>query len=424
MRKTLIVGAGQAGLQLGLCLLANGYEVTIMSARTPEEMRTGRITSTQVLFGPSLTIERDAGLNLWEQHTPGIEGIEVTLSAPPGNEALYFVGPFPEPAQSVDQRVKMAGWLELFEDRGGKVIFHSVMTSDLEGLSALYDLTIIAAGKGELVELFDRDASRSPFDRPQRALACIYLHGVTGPADERHSSVNVGINVAPGVGELFSIPAYTTGGPCHIELWEAVPGGPFDCWRDRPSPAAHLERSLTLMREYMPWEYDRCVGAEPTDARCTLTGGYAPIVRHPIGRLSPDAIVLGMGDVVVANDPIAGQGANNATHCADIYLRAILERGDRPFDAEWMQGTFDAYWAYARPVTDFSNMLLRPLPEHVQGVLGAAARFPEVARRFAYGYTDPADFENWITDPARAEAYLASVAGAAQSEAAAGEPAS
>ena len=29
MRKILIVGAGQAGLQLGLCLLAHGYEVTI-----------------------------------------------------------------------------------------------------------------------------------------------------------------------------------------------------------------------------------------------------------------------------------------------------------------------------------------------------------------------------------------------------------
>ena len=39
MRKILIVGAGQAGLQLGLSLLAEGYDVTLMSARTPDEIR-------------------------------------------------------------------------------------------------------------------------------------------------------------------------------------------------------------------------------------------------------------------------------------------------------------------------------------------------------------------------------------------------
>lgn len=47
MRDILIVGAGQSGLQLGLSLLAEGYEVTIMSARTPQEIRTGWPTSTQ-----------------------------------------------------------------------------------------------------------------------------------------------------------------------------------------------------------------------------------------------------------------------------------------------------------------------------------------------------------------------------------------
>ena len=35
MRKILIVGAGQAGLQLALSLQAEGYDVTVMSARTP-----------------------------------------------------------------------------------------------------------------------------------------------------------------------------------------------------------------------------------------------------------------------------------------------------------------------------------------------------------------------------------------------------
>ena len=65
----------------------------------------------------------------------------------------------------------MPAWIELFEQRGGRVIYHSVMTSDLAGLAPMYDLTIIAAGKGEIVELFDRDAERSHYTRPARHLA-------------------------------------------------------------------------------------------------------------------------------------------------------------------------------------------------------------------------------------------------------------
>ena len=64
MRKILIIGAGQSGLQLALSLLADGYDVTIMSARTPEEIRYGRVMSTQVMHGPTLRLERELGLDL------------------------------------------------------------------------------------------------------------------------------------------------------------------------------------------------------------------------------------------------------------------------------------------------------------------------------------------------------------------------
>jgi len=47
MRRILSVGAGQCGLQLGSCLLAAGYEVTVMSARTPDEIRNGWPESAQ-----------------------------------------------------------------------------------------------------------------------------------------------------------------------------------------------------------------------------------------------------------------------------------------------------------------------------------------------------------------------------------------
>lgn len=406
MRRILIVGAGQAGLMLALSLQQDGYEVSVVSARTPEDLRHGRVMSTQYMFGPALALERSRGLHLWDDEAPRAVGQRVTLAAPPGQRALEFLGLWEQHAQSIDQRVKMAAWLELFEDRGGAVAYRSVSASDLEKLTASHDLTLIAAGRGELAELFDPDPRRTVFDRPQRMLSCVYLHGVTPWPD--HPEPHVRINALPGIGELFVMPALTRTGPCTILLWEAVPGGPLDCWQDRPSPEEHLARSRELTRELLPWEYERITEAEPTDGLCTLYGGFPPVIRHPIGRLSSGSRMLGMADVVVLNDPIAGQGSNNAAHCAAIYHRRIRERGEGPFDEPWMRATFEAYWDYALHSTRLSNTLLGPLPEHVQRVLQAAARHPEVAARFAAGYARPATLDDWLLDPDKVAAYLAS----------------
>src|SRR3954467_9204591 len=100
MRKILIIGAGQSGLQVALSLLGEGYDVTVMSARTPEEIRTGRVMSTQVMFGPNLRLERERGLDQWERRTPKLHGLNVSVAGPPGNLALSFTAPFDEYAQS------------------------------------------------------------------------------------------------------------------------------------------------------------------------------------------------------------------------------------------------------------------------------------------------------------------------------------
>jgi hypothetical protein len=54
--------------------------------------------------------------------------------------------------------------------------------------------------------------------------------------------------------------------------------------------------------------------------------------------------------------------------------------------------------------------MLQPLPPHVQQILGAAAGNPTIARRFANGFSDPNDFQEWFMTPDAAERYLASVA--------------
>lgn len=408
MRKVLIVGAGQAGLQLGLSLRSHDYDVTIMSARTPDEIRGGRIMSGQCMFDPALQHERDYGLNLWEQRTPKIEGIGFSVASPDNGRAVDWLGRLNDYAQSVDQRVKMAGWLELFEEWGGTVVYRGATTSDVDSLTAKYDLVIIAAGKGELAQIFDRDPSRSPYTSAQRVLSMVYVKGMT-PRPEYPTMRAVYFNTIPEVGELFIVPCFTVSGPCEILCFEGIPGGPLDCWQDRPPPNAHLRRMLELMCQYVPWEYERCTSIELTDDQATLMGGFPPVVRQPVGTLPSGGRVLGIADAVVANDPITGQGSNNASQCAAAYLASILQRGDDAFDEAWMQRTFDQYWSNAQHTTIWTNAMLAPPPEHVMTLLRAAGTYPEIAHRFVNGFADPSDFRYWFLDPNKAEQYLAAV---------------
>ncbi|MEU7027006.1 styrene monooxygenase/indole monooxygenase family protein [Streptomyces sp. NPDC014779] len=411
MRKILIVGAGQSGLQLALGLQSKGYEVTLMSNRTADEIRAGRVMSTQCMFDTALGHERDLGLNFWESQAPRIEGLGVSVAGPASERVIDWVGKLDGFAQSVDQRIKMAGWMETFAQRGGQLVIHGAAVGDLDYFARGYDLVLVAAGKGELVSMFGRDAERSPYAEPQRALAVAYVHGL-GPRPEHPDFDAVRCNLVPGVGELFVMPTLTTSGRADILFWEGIPGGPVDAFRGVKDPADHLALTLELMEKFTPWEYARATKVELTDAGGTLAGRYAPTVRHPVGHLPGGGLVLGVADVVVANDPITGQGSNSAAKCAAVYLDAIVEHGDRPFDEEWMRATFDRYWETARHVTRWTNAMLGAPPAHVLDLIGAAGQLQPVADRFANGFDDPSDFDHFFFEPEKTAAYLASVSGA------------
>jgi hypothetical protein len=408
MRRVLVVGAGHSGLQLTLSLLAEeDYDVTLISARTADDIRDGSPMSTQGMFHQALETERAYGLNLWDDTVPHYDGLHITLSAPPGQLALAINAPLDFPGQSVDQRLKMATWLDLAAERGATIIHDTVSHDDLDRYtsSGEYDLVIVAAGKGDLVSAFERDAARSPFTTPQRALAFTYVKPLE--PDPAWPAPHIGFHAVPGHGELFVIPALTRTGPSDILFFEAVPGGPLDVFTPGMDPADQLTRTLELAARYVPWVHERAEKAELADTRPTLAGRLTPTVRKPVAHLPGGGIALGMADVVVLNDPITGQGSNTAAKCSAAYLAAILAHGDQPFDEAWMTSTFETFWDNtAKAVTDWTNAMLQPLPEHVQMLLGTAAGEPAVARRFANGFSDPTDFANWFMTPQAAQNYL------------------
>src|SRR5919201_2450324 len=321
MSKILIVGAGQAGLQLALGLVADGHDVTVVSNRTPDDIFKGRVMSSQCMFDAALQTERDLGVNDWEAECPPIEGISLAVPAPDGSwgKLIDWASRLDGYAQSVDQRVKMPGWMEKLEARGGRIEIRDVGVDDLERYTQANDLVIVAAGKGEIVRLFERDASRSPYEQPMRALALTYLTGL----EPRPEFSAVCFNLVPTVGEYFVFPALTTTGPCEIMVFEGIPGGPMDCWGDVSTPEEHLARSLWILETFMPWEAARCGDVALTDPNGILVGRFPPTVRRPVGELPSGRLVLALADSVMLNDPITGQGSNNAAKMAAAYHAAI-----------------------------------------------------------------------------------------------------
>ena len=407
MSKILIVGAGQAGLQLALGLVQDGHEVTVVSNRAPDDIRNGRVMSSQCMFDAALQTERDLDLAFWEDECPPIEGISLAVPAPDGSgKAIDFASKLDRYAQSVDQRVKMPGWMEDVEGRGGRIVIEDAGVDELERYTAENDLVVVAAGKGEIVGLFGRVPDRSPYEAPMRALALTYVTGMT-PRPEYSA---VAFNLIPTVGEYFVFPALTTTGDCEIMVFEGIPGGPMDCWGGVTTAAEHLAKSKWILETFIPWEAERCHDVELTDDNGILAGRFPPTVRRPVAELPSGRLVFGLADAVMLNDPITGQDSNNAAKMASAYLEAIRRHGEAPYDRAFMEQAFEDFWqSYGQYTTAWTNALLSPPPEHVLKLLGAGNGSPEIAHRFVNGFDDPVDYFEWFMFPEKADAYLAAV---------------
>lgn len=402
MRTIAIIGAGESGAQLALGLQREGYAVTLYSDRSAAQIRTGKVMSSQCMFPTALDAEAQMGAALYDtEAVPGITAIRVRVD---GGQRIDWEAPLEGTARSIDQRIKSAQWVEHFVAQGGDFRIEKVTPRLLEEMARDYELVIVSTGKGEIGQIFPRDKAKSPFDRPQRVLALNY---VTPGKEHDGGAAAIRMSMVPGVGEFFTFPGLTVSGPCRMMVFEGVVGGPLDCWTGVVSPEEQLQRSLELLREHFPDEASAFEGAELTDDGATLLGRITPTVRSAVAELGNGGLVFGLGDAVVLNDPLTGQGSNNATLAAKYYLDSIVRRGRQAFDREWMERTFDEFWrGWGQWSVAWTNDMLKPRRDHQVTLLAEAAEHPALAASIVAGFDDPRTSYPWWFDPTAAADFM------------------
>lgn len=386
MKNIAIIGAGQSGLMLAIGLLKHKYKVTLVSDKTANEIYNGYIMSSQGQFHASLTHERALQINEWDNISPKNRVVNFNiLDYKTQHTLVSWRGFTKNHFQSIDQRIKFYKWLNQFVDLGGSLTIKKADLKLINELSLNHDLVIISTGKGNVSNAFTINEEKTEFSNPMRKLALVYLKN-TLPRDV----AGVSINIIPSMGECFVMSGLTKNGPCEMLLIEGIASTPFDCWNDVSSSEEQFKLMLSLLDKYIPYEAQRYLNSQLTDKKACLRGEYRPVVKDPIIKLPSGNYALGMADTIVLNDPIAGQGANNASHCAMIYLDSILQQQDKgKLDKDWMLNAFDRFWENAKWSTKLSNMLLKSPSPQLQLLLSKASKSQHLSNLFANAFDQP-----------------------------------
>jgi hypothetical protein len=396
-----IIGAGIAGLHLGLFLRQQGVAATIYTERTAAQQLNGRLSNIVVRSAPTRARERMIGVNHWDNPETDLWRLSVYIG---GERPLAFSGCFDQPAQVVDMRMYWACLLEDFAARGGQVVLGTLQAAELAPLSEQHDLVVVAAGRDRLTNIFPCLPELCPYDRPQRLVLAGLFRGIAPPQPHGFE-----INITPGHGEIIVLPTISfEPGLTGIGI-EIIAGGMFDPLRGLrydDDPHYFDATVLELLHGYAPAVYARtdptAFGlARPLDHTFTA---ITPATRRGYTRLPNGRHVIALGDVHVLMDPLTGQGANKASHAAWALGEIICE--GQGFDEAFCQEAERRMMVYAGPVAASCNARLQPPPPHVLTLMGAAARNQAIADAYADGFNHPDHFWEIVSSPEHTAAFL------------------
>lgn len=377
-RKAAVIGAGIAGSSAALGLLDAGFEVTLYSDKDPQTLLHGvPATGTAIYFGkPSQEADAQIIENLYgeDSFTDGFSLRSYNEDKTPLLSSDFDFHYFR--AQAVDPRTRADDRIKRFIERGGTFKVEEVTPDSLDTIAGANDLTLVATGKGGLIDIFEIDKSRTVYEEPQRYLLTV---NVTGLPYDKHafdyrSKAGWKHNLLTAnhkQGEIF------LGGILHKDIgpsWIFLGfAKPQSDWRQLFDQANDAKSSLRIFneifKEYFP--EDALEVAKFTliesDPYAWLKGAVTPHVRKAVGFTKSGKPVAAVGDTAIIFDPIAGQGAQNVIIQVAALVKAAKEHKGT-FDADWITQQFDAHWKnHGHGATEATRLFLEDPKYAVHG---------------------------------------------------------
>ncbi|MFD4194830.1 MULTISPECIES: styrene monooxygenase/indole monooxygenase family protein [Amycolatopsis] len=379
-----IIGAGIAGLQLGLLLRKHDVPVTIYTDKTAAQLAGGRLLNSVAHHAPTLKRERELGIDFWPVEEYGYSCHHHYVGGP---EPMSWRGDFAEWSSAIDYRLYLPKLTEAFEERGGRLEVRTLQAEDIEPIADRHDLLVVAAGRGAFAALFPRRPELSPYDGPQRILSVGLYRGITYSEPK-----GVTISASPGHGELLEIPMYGKDGFTTALLFENVPGGDLEILGRQSydaDPKAYERLVLDKLAKHHPQTFER---VDPASFALTgpldiLQGALTPTVRQDYAKLPNGKFALAIGDVHTVVDPVVGQGANSASHSAWVTGQAILE--DYGFDELFCQDVAARRADVVLGAANWTNLMIGPPPEHLLRLFGAMHADKAIADEFTNNFDYP-----------------------------------
>jgi 2-polyprenyl-6-methoxyphenol hydroxylase-like FAD-dependent oxidoreductase len=397
-----VIGAGVAGLHLGLLLREHDVPVTIYTDRSAEQVANGRLPNTVSHHHHTLERERALGVHHWDAaeygyvcHHHGIVG---------GPEELRFRGDYLHRSSIIDYRLYLPRLMADYEERGGRLEVRPLRPEDVERMSQDHDLMVVAAGRGAFGAMFGVRAEKSPYHKPQRRLSAGIYHGVAYSEPK-----GVGVHVSLGHGELLELPIYSREGFATALLFEGIPGQDLEPLADLRyeddrelfdrTVLAKLERHFPLCAERVDRSEFGLQG--PSDI---LQGALTPVVRNDYVRLANGRYAIAAGDVHCLVDPVNGQGANSASYSAWMLGQAIVE--DYAFDERFCRRVAAERERFVLAISDWTNLILNA-PPYVLELMEEMSRTKSLCDEYARNFNHPDRQWDALATPERVAGFIA-----------------
>lgn len=405
MRKSIgIVGAGTAGLHLGLFLRQHGIEATIITDRRPEEYRRIGLLNTVGHNHETISRETNLGVNHWHDGSFGYYCHNVVIR---GEPAIAFRGDYTLPSRAVDYRIYLPRLMEDFQERGGRIEYRQVEPDDVGNLSSRFDLIVVGTGKGVLGQMFRHDPTKLPFERPSHAQRALCAGIYTGVAPTLPRSVT--FSVLPGSGEAMDFPMLTFDGLMTAIVIGNLPGSPLEDLvrlRYEENPRLFLDTVLRKLEKYHPAIFERVDPkqfdlARPVDL---LQGGVVPTIRQTYAQFDNGTFAIAVGDVHSVIDPLTGQGGNMASYAALVLGEHIVR--EEIYDARFCELVDRERSDRILAAAAWTHSMLIPPTAELDLLFNTMAGNKSLADEFTENFNYPERQWNRLASPARIRAWI------------------